>query len=97
MTSVDPILDALRRLVEEHPHVASAGLLALAVEHEVLTERGARALARRLDLTDFETTKAVLAREVDRAGETATLVGLVRTGRRIQRRTEILLKQARST
>jgi hypothetical protein len=91
MNPVDHVLEELHRLLSENPEVASAALIALAVERGFVTERTAKAWVRSLDLNDFEQTKAMLAREVDRAGHISVVVDLMRSGRRIERRTRILL------
>jgi hypothetical protein len=92
MSSVDLVLEGLRELRSRHPEVASAALIALAVERHVLPEGKAKAWAQTLDLADFERVKALLVREVDQQGHRSVLVDLLRSSRRVQRRTELLLR-----
>ena len=94
MTALDEAFQKLKSLLDEHPAAASAGLIALAVEREVLKESDARSLASKLDLDDFERVKAVLARELKDRGRSQELVALLQEARRIQRRAEKLLKRA---
>jgi hypothetical protein len=87
-------LEQLNRLLSEHPAAASAVLVGLAVERGVLDQGRARALAKSVDLADFQQVKSVLAAEVQRAGRGDELVDLLTSARRIQRFAGELLHQA---
>jgi hypothetical protein len=93
MNVVGQALEKLKRIVEEHPEVASAALLAFAVERRVIDAPKAVRLADQVDLADFGRVKALLVLEVERSGRRAELVGLLRAGRRIQRDAETLVRR----
>ena len=91
MGALEEALERLKTLFEEHPEVASAGLLALAVERDLISAREARNLAVRPGLADGEAIRATLAVKLEEADRTDELVALLLELRRIKRRAEDLL------
>lgn len=87
--------DLLRQALRDHPEVASAALLAVAVDQDVLDREEAERLAETLPLDDFEGVSAELTVRVEEKGRTQELVEWITRIRRVGKLAGDLLERSR--